>query len=69
MGKDTREGNITREVPGHSRPTSQAFLGFKEWMEAAGIVTSCKPTADYQVAGACSDLKPRKKMMKKNGKS
>ena len=31
------------------------------------IVGSCAPTADYQVWGACSDLKKRKK--KKRGKS
>jgi hypothetical protein len=33
--------------------------------EGDAIVGSCRPTADYQVAGACSDLKPRKKQSKK----
>lgn len=41
-------------------------LSFKEWLkrEMAGgyaIVSSCRPTADYQVWGACSDLKKKKK--------
>lgn len=42
-------------------------MTFKEWLkqnEMAGtgaIVSSCKPTADYQVLGACSDLKKKKK--------
>jgi hypothetical protein len=46
-------------------------LSFKEWVkkmaEMAGgdaIVNSCRPTADYQVWGACSDLKPRNKKKK-----
>lgn len=38
---------------------------FQEWLkqqkEAMAIVSSCKPTADYQVAGACTDLKKQKK--------
>lgn len=47
-------------------------LSFKEWFKkvtemvgTSAIVGSCKPTADYQVWGACSDLKPRKKRKKK----
>jgi len=44
-------------------------LSFKEWLKemvgTAAIVRSCAPTADYQVWGACSDLKKRKK--KNNG--
>lgn len=45
-------------------------ISFKEWLvknEMAGtgaIVGSCKPTADYQVFGACSDLKRKKKCKK-----
>ena len=38
-------------------------MTFSEWLkirEAEAIVASCKPTADYQVAGACSDLKKKK---------
>jgi len=40
-------------------------LLFKNWlMEMSGatdaIVGSCAPTADYQVQGACSDLKSKK---------
>ncbi len=40
---------------------------FKDWLikiEAAGgdaIVNSCKPTADAQVFGACSDLQGKQK--------
>ena len=45
------------------------MISFKEWFkkmtEGDAIVSSCRPTADYQVAGACSDLKPRKKRRKK----
>jgi hypothetical protein len=47
-------------------------IKFKEWLkqnEMAGtdaIVGSCKPHADYQVWGACSDLKKQRK--KKKGK-
>jgi hypothetical protein len=44
-------------------------LSFKKWLkEMAGgdaIVNSCRPTADYQVWGACSDLKKTKKKKKK----
>lgn len=47
-------------------------LSFKEWVkkmaEMAGgdaIVSSCRPTADAQVWGACSDLKVKKKKKKK----
>ena len=41
-------------------------LSFKEWVkiEMAGgdaIVNNCRPTTDYQVWGACSDLKKKKK--------
>lgn len=40
-------------------------FSFKKWFQemvgTGAIVSSCKPTADYQVWGACSDLKPRKK--------
>jgi len=53
----------------------EANLLFKEWLklnELAGtsaIVGSCKPTATYQVWGACSDLKrPKKKKKKKTRK-
>lgn len=39
-------------------------LSFKEWLKemvgTGAIVSSCKPTADYQVWGACSDLKKKK---------
>lgn len=39
-------------------------MSFKKWLaEMAGgdaIVSSCKPKADYQVWGACSDLKRSK---------
>jgi len=46
-------------------------LDFRKWMEMGGtdaIVGSCRPTADYQVFGACSDLKkPKKKKKKKHG--
>ncbi len=44
-------------------------LNFKKWLEMAGgdaIVNSCKPTATYQVWGACSDLKKKKKPKRKN---
>lgn len=51
-------------------------ISFKEWLvknEIAGtgaIVSSCKPTADYQVLGNCSNLKPRKKIKRnKDGNS
>lgn len=49
-------------------------LYFKKWlMEMGGatdaIVGSCAPTADYQVQGACSDLKTRKPKRKKNEQS
>lgn len=38
------------------------YLDFKKWLaEAEAIVSSCKPKADYQVWGACSDLKRKKK--------
>jgi len=41
---------------------------FKEWFkkmtEGDAIVGSCRPTADYQVAGACSDLKSKKRRNK-----
>ena len=46
-------------------------MKFKEWLnqsEQAGvsaIVGSCKPTATYQVWGACSDLKGRRKKKRK----
>ncbi len=37
---------------------------FKEWLkEMVGtdaIVSSCRPTADYQVFGACSDLNDKR---------
>lgn len=39
------------------------MIKFKEWMkikEAEAIVNNCKPHADYQVFGACSDLKNKK---------
>jgi hypothetical protein len=49
-------------------------LSFKKWlMEMGGatdaIVGSCASTADYQVQGACSDLKARKPKRKKNEQS
>lgn len=44
-------------------------LSFKKWLaEMAGgdaIVNSCRPHADYQVWGACSDLKKRLKKKSK----
>lgn len=43
-------------------------LNFKKWLEAEAIVSSCKPTATYQVWGACSDLK-RKNVKKKHRRS
>lgn len=33
-------------------------LEFKKWLEA--FIIGCKPGADYQIAGACSDLKRKK---------
>lgn len=49
-------------------------LSFKQWLVEMGgatdaIVGSCAPTADYQVQGACSDLKARKPKRKKNEQS
>ena len=47
-------------------------LSFKEWLktnEMAGtdaITSDCRPTADYQVWGACSERKPRKKHGRKH---
>lgn len=47
---------------------------FSEWIkvrEMAGtdaIVNSCRPGADYQVWGACSDLKKKKKHGKRKQK-
>ncbi len=38
-------------------------MSFKKWLEMVGtgaIVNSCRPKADYQVWGACSDLKKKK---------
>lgn len=38
---------------------------FKQWLrEQEAIVSSCKPHTDYQVVGACSDLKKKKKKKK-----
>lgn len=40
-------------------------MKFKEWLkirEAEAIVSSCKGGPDFQVMGACSDLKKKKKM-------
>ena len=48
-------------------------LSFKEWFKkitemgtgyTGAIVGSCKGGPDFQVQGACSDLKPRKKQKK-----
>lgn len=44
------------------------WLQFKEMTGTYAIVGSCKPTKDYQVWGACSDLKKPKRKKKKNGK-
>ena len=44
-------------------------FSFKEWLKkmagTAAIVGSCRPNADYQVWGTCSDLKRRKHKRKK----
>jgi len=46
-------------------------LLFKDWLKinelvgTGAIVGSCKPGKSYNVWGACSDLKPRKKKPKK----
>ena len=46
-------------------------MTFKEWLKrtemvgTGAIVGSCKPQIDYQVWGACSDLKKKKKKRKK----
>ena len=46
-------------------------MSFKEWLKqseqvgTSAIVGSCKPTATYQVWGACSDLKRGKKKKRK----
>jgi hypothetical protein len=48
-------------------------ISFKEWYKklceigtgyTTAIVGSCKGGPDFQVQGACSDLKPRKKQKK-----
>lgn len=49
-------------------------MSFKEWLKQSeqvgtgAIVGSCKPTATYQVWGACSDLKGRRKKKKRKRK-
>jgi hypothetical protein len=44
-------------------------FSFKEWLKemvgTTAIVGSCAPTTDYQVWGACSDLKKHKHKKKK----
>ncbi len=53
------------------RPT----LKFKDWILEMGtgftsaIVGSCKGGPDFQVQGACSDVKPKKKQKAITGKS
>jgi hypothetical protein len=54
------------------------MITFKEWLKKTGrwtemagtgpYIGGCAPTADYQVWGACSDQKPRKKKKKHQGK-
>ncbi len=46
-------------------------LDFKKWLEMAGgdaIVGSCKGGADFQIFGACSDLKNNHRTKKNSRK-